>query len=221
MHNQQLQPRPFVFIVDSPSSEDLYNGDSIGLALRNALNAIRIPCVYTLATNLETFSKTFQQKLPQSIHQFQTYPPSNTYPFIHLCMHGNPLGIGLTDGSLLNWSELRNLLITHNHVKGYDPLVSMASCNGINAVNMANAYDSAFNMLIGNTGAVLQSDVTVAYLAFYNQIFVKGANVDQAVTTMKNATGDYNFYYAIGEVIKNNKFNELYPPAQPYVPTGI
>jgi hypothetical protein len=69
----------------------------------------------------------------------------------------------------------------------------MASCNGIAASSMAHAYDSVFSYLIGNTGPVLQSDLTVAYLAFYNQIFLKGATLEQSVTTMKSTSGDQNF----------------------------
>ncbi|WP_072688639.1 hypothetical protein [Acinetobacter baumannii] len=200
---------PFVYIVDSPSSQDLFNGYSIGMALRDALDAIRIPCIYTLATNKQTFEQALQQKLQSSIFQYQTSPSVNAYPFIHLCMHGANEGIALTDNSYLNWSELRKNLFYHNQIKGYDPMVCMASCNGINGASMAHAYDSVFNVLIGNTDAVLQSDVTVAYLAFYNQIFNKNATLDQAIAAMRNATGDHNFYYSVGQQIKNQKLKEI------------
>lgn len=193
---------PFVYIVDSPSSQDLFEGYSIGMALRDTLKVIRVPVFYTLATNKNTFELAFQGKLINCINKFQTTPLSNAYPFIHLCMHGANEGIALTDNTFLNWLELRKILMSHNHIKGYDPLVCMASCNGINATNMAHAYDSAFNFLIGNTGSVLQSDVTVAYLSFYNHIFFKNANMDQAVTAMRIASGDNNFYYANGQAIK-------------------
>lgn len=213
---------PFVYIVDSPSNQDLFNGYSIGMALRDALNAIKIPCVYTLATNKETFEQALQSKLQNAIYQYQTSPQINAYPFIHLCMHGANEGIALTDKSYLNWSELRRNLFFHNQVKGYDPMVCMASCNGIHGASMAHAYDSAFNVLIGNTAAVLQSDVTVAYLAFYNQVFNKRTTIEQAVTVMRNATGDHNFYYSVGQQIKDQKLKEIIgvnnqiPPLVPF-----
>jgi hypothetical protein len=85
----------------------------------------------------------------------------------------------------------------------------MASCNGFNATNMASAFDSAFNVLVGNTGAVLQSDVTVAYMSFYNHLFYKNASFDQAVSSMRLASGDHNFFYTFGEQVKNQRFSEM------------
>ena len=46
-----------------------------------------------------------------------------------------------------------------------------ASCYGSYARSMANAYNPAFDFLIANHNAVLQSNVTVAFLAFYNSFF--------------------------------------------------
>ncbi|TYL42074.1 hypothetical protein [Dickeya sp. ws52] len=205
----QVVNRPFVFLVDSPNHNDLYDGYSIGMALRDALKAIRIPCVYTLATCKENFQAALNNRLLDAVCQMQHNASTNAIPFVHLCMHGSQPGVSLTDGSFFSWSELRNLLLSHNHVKGNDPYVCMASCNGFNATSMANAFDSAFNILIGNTGAVLQSDVTVAYMSFYNHLFYKAANFDQSVQAMRHASGDHNFYYAVGQQVKNQRFYEM------------
>ncbi|MBF4232473.1 hypothetical protein EA848_17635 [Vibrio anguillarum] len=198
-----------VFLVDSPSSVDLYEGYSIGMALRDALRAIRIPCFYTLATSTETFTNTFSQRLPTAIAEVQKTPNINAIPFVHLCMHGRPEGIALTDNSFIEWFSLRQMLLSHNNVKGFDPFVCMASCDGINAMNMNNAFDNAFHFLIGNSGKVLQSDVTVAYASFYNNVIYKNYTVEQAVQAMRVACGDNNFFYAHGETLKNQKFQQL------------
>ncbi|WP_199103899.1 hypothetical protein [Aquitalea sp. ASV11] len=204
------QPSPFVFIIDSPSPQDLFEGYTIGMALRDALKSIGVPHFYTLAVNREALSAAMGQKLQNCVNQMQPFAlATDAVPLIHLCMHGANEGIGLTDGSFIYWQELRQLLISHNQIKGYDPFVCMASCNGIAASSMAHAYDSVFSYLIGNTGPVLQSDLTVAYLAFYNQIFTKRATVEQSVITMKSASGDQNFFYASGQQIRDQKFNEL------------
>lgn len=204
----QVINQSFVFLVDSPSHLDLYDGYSIGMALRDALKALRIPCVYTLATNKENFQSALANRLSEAIRQMQPLANINAVPFVHLCMHGAPTGIGLTDGAFLSWQELRTLLISHNYAKGHDPYVCMASCNGFSATNMANAFDSAFSALIGNTGTVLQSDVTVAYMSLYNHLFYKRASFDQAVQAMRYASGDHNFFYAFGDQIKNQRFSE-------------
>jgi len=124
-------------------------------------------------------------------------------------MHGANDGIGLTDNCYITWQQLREYLFQHNIIKGFDPFICMASCNGIQGHSMADAHRSAFNYLIGNEGAVYQSDVTVAYLSFYNHIFHKQASIEQAVEAMKVASGDTRFFYAIGGQLKNRRFAEL------------
>ncbi|WP_426994270.1 hypothetical protein [Methylomonas sp. CM2] len=209
------QPSPFVYIVDSPSASDLIDGYSIGMALRDALRAIRIPHFYTLAVNGETFGSALRERLQNCVAQMQPFNfPTDAIPLIHLCMHGANEGIALSDNTFISWPELRNLLASHNHIKGYDPFVCMASCNGIQASSMAHAYGSVFSFLIGNTGTVLQSDLTVAYLAFYNHLYWKRASVDQAVAAMKSASGDHNFYFSDGKQLQAQRFNELFSSPQ-------
>lgn len=207
--NLQKVRMPYVFLVDSPSHNDLLYGNSIGMGLRDALRAIRIPCYYFLATNRDNFNSTLQSQLSMSINQMQQNPGVDAVPFIHLCMHGWQGGVGLTDGTNITWQELRNLLYVHSDIKGFDPFLCMASCEGMGAMNMANAFDCAFNIVVGNEGAVFQSDVTVAYLAFYNQLIFKGASVHQAVEIMKASSGDSRFYFKTGEEVRNQKFSEL------------
>lgn len=64
---------------------------------------------------------------------------------------------------------------------------------------MARAFDSVFSYLIRNTGPVLQSDLAVACLTFYNQIFIKLQVVDQSVSAMNAASGDHNLYCTSGQ----------------------
>lgn len=60
--------------------------------------------------------------------------------------------------------------------------------------------------MIGHTGAVGQSDLTVAYLAFYHHIFLKSSiDIEQAVEAMKVASGDTNFHFAHGDTIQQYK----------------
>jgi hypothetical protein len=46
-------------------------------------------------------------------------------------------------------------------------------------------------------------------MSFYNQLFNKAASFDQAVQAMRHASGDHNFYYAIGEQVKNQRLFEM------------
>jgi hypothetical protein len=203
---------PFVYIVDSPSpSDDKY---SIGMALRDVLTAIHISVIYTQVFNRTDLGSVLGEQLKKCIDQYQVSPSSNAYPFIHLCMHGNQEGVSLIDGTTIKWSILRQMLLSHNDVKGYNPLVCMASCYGFHALSMINDYDSVFHYLVGHTGAVGQSDLTVAYLAFYHHIFLKNSiDIEQAVEAMKVASGDTNFHFAHGDTIQQYRRLCL----QPYI----
>lgn len=114
---QQIQPKfsPFVFIVDSPSQDDLYfsGGFSIGMALRSCLYAIKIPHCYYFAPNLVRFEEIFKSHLSAYISQAQSNPGIDSFPFIHLCMHGADQGIGLTNGDFIWWNQLREHLFYH------------------------------------------------------------------------------------------------------------
>jgi hypothetical protein len=215
-------PYSFVFIVDSQSPDDLYGGYTIGMALRDALNAIRIPTVYTLAINISNFTKTFKERLPQTIQHYRHIQTNRQiFPFIHLSMHGDNNGIVLTNGDFLTWSNLKEILLTPYPVMGHEPYLCMASCNGINAVKMANIFSTGFTILIGNVGIVLQADITVAYLAFYNSLFNKKSTFEDAVNAMRMATGDNNYKLIKGEDIKKQKLAECcWPGGRPIVSTA-
>ena len=205
-----LPKQPFVYIVDSPSPSDLAAGYTIGMGLRDALRSIRIPHYYILAVGQNELKVGLDSWLEYYVNQMRAiFPHTDPVPIIHLCMHGANTGIGLTDGTFVQWDSLRQLLAPHKRIKGCDPFVCMASCNGIGATSMPHAFDGVFEWLIGNGGTVYQGDLTVAYLTFYNQLFWKGASVENAVHAMRNATGDYNFQYALGENLRSMHFQQL------------
>lgn len=212
---------PFVYIVDSPSDQDLLDGFTIGMALRAALQAIKIPVIYTLTSNKMSFEWSLTSKLDNCIKQFQSTNYSNYYPFIHLCMHGNSDGVAFTDHSHYPWESLKNILRAHNTMKGFDPLVCMASCNGLEGARMVDSNNSVFTYLIGNSSIVRQSDLTVGYLSFYNYLFHKNGTIENAVSAMKVASGDNNFYCIQGEQLRIQKaaqmtYNQqIFPVFQP------
>lgn len=200
---QQTQNFPYVFIVDSPSDDDIFNNRTIGMALKQTLESIQIPCTYVQVSSKITFEKAFKETLFNSITFYQKQISEvkfdtnannlysingNPQPIIHLCMHGNMSGISFTNNEFMYWHELRNLLFLHNQIKGYNPSVCMASCEGLNAASLINQNDSVFNFLIGNINPIFQRDLTVAYLAFYNHMFtISNPSLEEAVHKMNSS----------------------------------
>lgn len=209
MYPNQLIMQPFVFIIDSPSHSELYDGYGAGMALQDSLRALRIHCTYTLTTNSQNFQSSLINRLSASIQQIESSSNIKAVPFIHLCMPSNQSGIFLTDGSFLDWAELRNILQALNYKNSSKPYLCMSSVNGFNATNIASEFDSVFSALIGNNSIVNQSEVIAAYISFYYQLFYKQVNLYQAVQIMRYASGNENFYYALGEDVKNHKFAEI------------
>ena len=209
--------RFYVHIVDSPSAVDMAEGYSIGMALRDALKAIRIPHTYTFAANVELFKHSLVGTLHKSLCRERCSLNDIVLPFIHLCMHGNDGGVSFTDNSFYSWYNLKQDMFQVKNIIGNDPFLCMASCNGIKGIDMVDSSNKVFDFIVGNQGAVCQSDLTVGYLTFYHSLFHKGMNVDGAVSAMKAASSNGDFYYAVGEVIRQNVFRQMQETSFPNV----
>jgi hypothetical protein len=208
LHKPQLFV-PFVYIIDSPSTNDLIEGYTIGMSLRDVLQAIKIPVIYTLAGDPDIFQWALTVKLQYCIDQFQMNKYSTTYPIIHLCMHGNPNGVILTNEWKYSWEQLTHPLGHYINITGFNPIVCMASCNGIEAKKMVNVSASVLYYFIANVDAILQADLITAYLTFYHLIFQKNYDIPAAVDVMKKSSADINFYSFQGEPIRQQMMQEL------------
>lgn len=189
----------FVFIVESPSEDDLLDDRTEGKTLEESLKLSNTSCRYSLVTSRRSFFTAINEKLPQACKVFRDDPP-----IIHLSMHGNEHGIGLTNGDFVNWDELRNALMPINNKMQQGLLICMSSCFGSAGCRMAMYSDNVkpFWALVGNNKAAKWNDAAVAYVAFYHRLF-NGAAIETAVQAMKTASGDSHFCYLSGSEVKS------------------
>lgn len=189
----------FVFIIESPSSEDLLDGKTEGKTLIEALRLSGINGWYSLVTSKATFYKTLQERLSMAINAFP-----GKWPILHFSMHGDSQGLAVSNNEFISWDELRVALNELNNAMQGRSLVCMSSCKGASAIQMAmiESEEKPFGALIGNTRTVAWSDAAVAYVTFYHQFF-KDVPLPVAVEAMKIASGDDHFMYWEGEKIKN------------------
>jgi hypothetical protein len=190
----------FVHIIESPSAADLLGDQVEGRALCNALELARIPHAYSLATNKEMFRKALMNPLAGK--------PSNpllreSIPILHLSMHGNADGVGLTSGEFISWNQLRSDLAPLLAGMGGHLLICMSSCDGAMGCRMAMNDETfpSFGALVGNTKSVDWGDAAVAYISFYHQYF-KYKPIEECVRIMREASGDDNFFYVSSEAAK-------------------
>jgi len=200
MHNY------YVYIVDSQSPDDLLRGRSIAAGLYDALTSIRIPSSYYLTVNKEKFQFALSQIYQELYIKRQQMGGAAPYPIIHLSMHGNKTGIGLTSGEYISWKELEAMLMPFKTGLGEATGLCMGSCEGMHAVDWGGLSSEVYKFIVGNAEAVAQSDLTTGFLTFYNGLFFHSVDLDKLVEVMRQASFDPNFYYTLGAGIKNVMF---------------
>jgi len=194
----------FVAAIESPASHDLLDGRSEGRALCEALELANIPHSYSLATDREALRIALGDRLRAAARHH------GKVPIIHLSMHGNAEGVGLTSGDFFTWDELRIELLPLLRATKGTLLVCMSSCFGNSGCRMAMQEDNepTFWALVGNTDSPSWADAAVAYISFYH-LFFKGLDLHNCVESMKLASADHNFVYHIGVKTKQNWQNFL------------
>lgn len=185
--NEESPPLQFfVYIIESPSSPDIYHGRSEGSLVARAIDLDGIPSVTRTVINKPAFEAAFKIGLPEVM---KYYP--QRLPIIHLSAHGSENGIQLSDGSEIFWPDLRNVLIPVNQSLSGVLLLCMSACEGYSACRMAMELDGPhpFYAMVGNFGKPTWADTAVAYSSFYH-LLSKGKTVPEAVSAMKHASGD-------------------------------
>ena len=184
----------FVYVVESPSSDDLFDSTTEGGVLCQALRLADIPAWYRLASSLDTFRRSLTTELTKACEHY------NSAPIIHISAHGDSNGIQLTDKTFVSWTDLRDLLMPINRRLDGGLVICMSSCSGYSGIRMAMHTDSEipFFALVGHPESPTWSDAAVAFVTFYHRFF-KGAHISDAVSAMQVASGDDRYWVQWGE----------------------
>ncbi len=195
----------FVFIIESPSAEDILDGRTEGRALNEVLRIAGTDNYYSLAISREMFCEALRNRLQDAL---QYFPEKN--PILHISAHGNPNGIGFSNGDYVEWNELRAALAPLNNAMQGGLLICMSSCFGSSGCRMAmnEQNDQPFGALVGNTSNASWADASVAYVAFYHRLFRDG-DLEASVEAMKVASGDDNFLCWYGHAVKEDWANYM------------
>lgn len=187
----------FVYVIESPSDSDLLDGRTEGRSLCEALRLANIPHWYSLVTTPETFEESLGTRFTQALSKFKQPP------ILHLSMHGNNEGVGLTNGQFLSWENLRKSLTPLTNAMNGGLLICMSSCFGSSGCRMAmhEEKDQPFWALVGNISSAKWADAAIAYITLYH-LFFKDIPVEQCVERMKLASGDDNFTVFSGQTVK-------------------
>lgn len=177
----------FVYIVESPSDQDLYRGDSEGRLLAGALRLDRIPAVTRTVINYAAFNAALTTGLAEAMRNIP-----DRHPILHLSAHGAKHGIQLSSGQIFEWSQLRNFLVPINRALNDALVLCMSACEGYNACRMAMQVGDQFHpflCMVGTPAKPTWSDTAVGYLAFYH-LLAQGKNLPEAVQALTVSSGN-------------------------------
>lgn len=197
----------FVYLIESPRADDLYDDRSDAPLLREALRLHGTPCVLRVATSKELFVKALTTGLVEAVAAAQRHP------VLYISAHGSKHGIRLTDGTLVTWKDLHDVLVPINEAVGRALLLCMSSCEGFTGYQMAMKDDGPhpFVMLVGHRGTPTWADTAIAYAAFFH-VLRKTQDVRIALAAMKAASADDGWGVVTAEQAKQAYLKVLQQP---------
>jgi hypothetical protein len=191
-----------IYIVESPSNNDIANGVNEGNALNSALNLAKLNSRYFNISSQKELAKCFEDiAIDIEIIKGSKIP----IPYLHFSLHGNEDGINLTNRDFIKWGDLREGLLLLNHrVKpvnlfgkiGSRFYLSMSVCKGINAKKMFLQGEqlNPFSVLVGPLVDVDWSDSLIAYTTYFHNLLYKRSKLEEAVSRMNYAVGSENLF---------------------------
>jgi len=196
-----------VYIIESPSPADLYHKRFEGEALNKTLQLSQIPSSHHITVDEIAFRAAFVVGLKEYFNSSSPAPS----PIIHISAHGSDKGIQLTSGQVIQWDDLKQLLIPINEVVGGGLLLCMSSCKGFSSCVMAMDEEGKlpFGAVIGAVDQPTWGETNIAFATFYH-LFATGNNIPDAVGVMKLASGSQNFLFTSGAVARNAYLRRLH-----------
>ncbi|MEZ4297627.1 MAG: hypothetical protein R3B70_21885 [Polyangiaceae bacterium] len=170
-----------VHIIESPSADDMLAEQYEGQILRSALRHGRVPVELHTAVD----PRHFAQALAAVIESYQR--DQDSFPIIHLSMHGNADGVGFTNDESVDWTELGDGLSFVNEALHDKLLVIMSACQGFNAIRMAQRGGHApFFALVGPSTNISWKDTVAAFMAFYHHVIVRDGPIVSGVEVINH-----------------------------------
>lgn len=168
-----------VHIVESPSPDDFFVERHEGAAMRTALTHARLPVRLYTAVDAARIVRA----LAEVVKAYQINQDS--FPILHLSMHGNDAGIALTNGETLDWATLGDALSWVNEALHGKLVVVMSTCKGYSGVKMARRDGHApFFALIGPPQDVAWEDTVAAFVAFYHHLIARDGAIRDSVAVI-------------------------------------
>jgi hypothetical protein len=187
-----------VFIIESPRPTEILLGQTEGEALDRVLSLAQVNHKLYRVVSEDTLDLCLAD-MADRCDATKGVP----LVIIHLSMHGNEDGIGLTSGQSLSWDDLRDKLMMFanraNLVTQEKALLVLcfATCFGLSGRKMNEGRSkSCFLALVGAREKINLPDALTAFVVFYHGAFDR-AGTDECVRRMNEAIGRPNLFEVI------------------------
>ena len=196
---QELKIVPHVYIVESVRYDDLLEDRNEGTDLSEALRFLGIPVQYEMVYSKQEFKDFVETISPE-------YRNNTIFlPVLHISAHGNKNRIRFSNGDVIYWSELGDILTPINKRCKRSLTVVMSSCSGFNAWRSILGKKSPYFLVLGPCRDVLWSDALHAYKFFYSrftfsnkweEVFFKSSEnpAEEIISEINDAIGEKLFY---------------------------
>jgi hypothetical protein len=190
--------RFFVYIIESPSDRDLFEGRSEQGLLGASLKLSGIHSVARTVIGREmlerALAKDVRRVWRERIRALRARNRPMEIPVVHISVHGDARGIELSDGEQVSWPELGELLAPLNNRVGGRLLLALSSCHGFAARILARDEETCpFFAIVGHEGEPNWSDAAVGF-AVFSHLLNKGVTAMEATDAMRRATADPSFH---------------------------
>ncbi|WP_294196583.1 hypothetical protein [uncultured Sphingomonas sp.] len=192
----QTDAKETIYMIESPSPDDLYRGRNEGDALATTLKLAEINVIYYLAASEDTF----QQALDDIVIRINN-EEENAMPFIHISAHGYEDGLELTDGGTLYWEQITKKLeqvselvgLLNSGVPGIGSLprinLSLSSCSAYSNYKRVAGDKIPVQSVLGPNIDVGWCQSLIGFTTFFYQAFILRRTFQNAVVAMNAAAG--------------------------------
>lgn len=187
-----------VHIFESPSIHDREEDRKEGYSLGEMLRISNINYYYYDIHDINSFSKSFELLITRT-KKTQSELGAVT---LHISMHGNKDGLGLTSGEFLTWEafseELKKFRTHLGQIKIEEPvnikiapiILHFSSCEGFNGHKIdeyADEDETLYLHVLGPTIQVSWNDSLIAYTTLYHNLLSHNVLANDAVVKMNAA----------------------------------
>ncbi len=197
-----------VYIIESPSDDDIFNDQREGPTLVNALNLFKIDSFYRLCITEKALIRALYElsEIPKSYRCKTTGEDVRNYVYIHLSAHGNKVGFGLSNGEFISWFELLKLIekywckneyISNGNI-GYGALC-LSSCEGAWIKDALNQFEKwPIVGAIATPKSIPWENALTGWITYYhlqNTITIPGRQNSFEVVSRMNKASDWSEDY--------------------------